>query len=101
LQGVFCQRLLPRKEGRGRVLACEVLIATPAVRSLIREEKVHQIYTQMQAGRSLGMQTMNMSLANLVFRRLVSVDVALEYSPDPKDLKTLLERDLSKISTIR
>jgi twitching motility protein PilT len=98
LQGVFCQRLLPRKEGKGRVLACEVLISTPAVRALIREEKAYQLYTAMQAGRALGMQTMNMSLANLVLRGLVTQEVAMEHSPDPKDLKVLLERSLGKVA---
>ena len=95
LQGVFCQRLLPRKGGRGRVLACEILISTPAVRNLIREEKAYQVYTSMQSGRTEGMQTMNMSLAGLVVRGLIDQETAMEHSPEPKDLKALLERRLS------
>lgn len=92
LQAVFCQRLLPRRGGKGRVLTCEILISTPAVRNLIREEKAFQIYTIVQAGREQGMQTMNMSMADLVFKGLVDEIVVLEHSTDPKDLRSLLER---------
>ena len=64
LQGVVTQQLLQTADGRGRALACEVLVSTPAVRNLIREGKVHQIYSVMQAGGRFGMQTMDMSLAS-------------------------------------
>ena len=66
LQGVVTQQLLQTTDGQGRVVACEVLVATPAVRNLIREGKIHQIYSAMQAGGRFGMQTMDMSLAALV-----------------------------------
>ncbi len=62
LEAVFNQLLIPRRDGRGRALAMEILIATPAIRNMIREEKVHQIYSAMQAGQKFGMQTMNQSL---------------------------------------
>ncbi|HAV43311.1 TPA: type IV pili twitching motility protein PilT [bacterium] len=97
LEAVFCQRLLPRKGGRGRVLVCEIMIATPAVRNLIREEKSFQIYNVIQGGGAQGMQTMNMSLADLVVKGMIEEKVAMEQSSDPKDLRALLERRLGKI----
>ena len=69
LEGVVTQTLLPRASGRGRVVACEVLVATPAIRALIREEKVHQIYSAMQAGKKFGMQTLNDSLYQLYVQK--------------------------------
>ncbi len=66
LQGVVTQQLLPRASGKGRVVACEILVATPAVRNLIREGKTHQIYSAMQAGAKFGMVTMDQMLAHLV-----------------------------------
>ena len=66
LQGVVTQQLVPTVDGQGRVVACEVMVATPAIRNLIREGKVHQIYSAMQAGGRYGMQTMDMSLAQHV-----------------------------------
>jgi twitching motility protein PilT len=76
LEAVFCQQLLPRAEGRGRVMAAEVLLSTPAVRALIREGKAHQIYSQMQTGGRIGMRTMTASLADLVRRGQVRVQDA-------------------------
>ena len=73
LEGVMCQTLLPRANGPGRVLALEVMVPNPAIRNLIREDKIHQIYSQMQIGQDkFGMQTMNQSLASLYQRRLIS-----------------------------
>lgn len=92
IQAVFSQQLLPRAGGKGRVLACEVLIVTPGLRNLIREEKVHQAYTLMQAGGREGMQTMNMSLADLFSRDLITAQEALSRSLDPNDLKRYLDR---------
>ena len=72
-------------------MACEVLIPTPAVRNLIREDKIHQIYSQMQVGRGkYSMQTMNQSLADLVLRRLITADDAMGTSSDPEELRNLL-----------
>ena len=86
LEGVMTQSLLPRERGRGRVAACEVLICTPAVRAAIRDCKVHQIPSMMQAGRKHGMQTMNDALRRLRMRGEVSTDAAIRCSPDPAEL---------------
>ena len=86
LEGVMTQNLLPRQRARGRVAACEVLICTPAVRAAIRDRKVHQIPSMMQAGRKHGMQTMNDALRRLRMRGEVSTDAAIRYSPDPAEL---------------
>ena len=93
LEGVVCQALLPRRDGRGRVTAAEVLSPTPAIRNLIRENKVHQLYSAMQAGQGRhGMQTMNQSLASLVGRGSVSVETAMAASSLPDELRTLISR---------
>lgn len=90
LQAVMTQQLLPRATGRGRIAACEVLIATPAVRNLIREGKTHQIYSAMQAGGKYGMQTMDQSLADLVRSATIGLDVALERCHNEDDLRRLV-----------
>jgi twitching motility protein PilT len=91
LEGVLTQNLLPRAGGPGRVLVIEVMIPNPAIRNLIREDKVHQVYSQMQVGQAkFGMQTFNQSLAAVVMKRLVTVDEALGRSSDPDELKNLL-----------
>jgi twitching motility protein PilT len=90
LQGICTQQLLPTLDGRGRVAACEVLVATPAIRNLIREAKTHQIYSMLQAGGKLGMVTMDMSLSKLVRNRQISLDVAREYCANDEDLRRLM-----------
>jgi len=90
LEGVLSQTLIPRADGRGRVLALEIMINTPAIRNLIREEKVHQIYSAMQAGTKFGMQTMNQSLASLVQRGLITRDEGLNRTTLPDELNQLL-----------
>jgi twitching motility protein PilT len=90
LQGICTQQLLPTLDGRGRVAACEVLVATPAIRNLIREAKTHQIYSMLQAGGKLGMVTMDMSLSKLVRGRQISLDVAREYCANDEDLRRLM-----------
>ena len=92
LQAVFSQQLLPRLNGIGRVLAAEVLIVTPAIRNLVRDEKTEQIIIAMQTGAKYGMQTMNMALYDLYVRHQVSFQEALSASSDPDDLKRLLQR---------
>ncbi len=92
LQAVFSQQLLVRLNGLGRVLASEVLIVTPAIRNLIRDEKTEQIIISMQTGAKFGMQTMNMALYDLYTRHLVSFQEAVSASTDPDDLKRLLQR---------
>jgi twitching motility protein PilT len=91
LEGVLSQALLPRADGPGRVLALEVMVPNPAIRNLIREDKVHQILSSMQMGQAKsGMQTLNQSLASLLMRRLITQDEAFSRSPDPEDLKNQL-----------
>jgi len=90
LQGIIAQILLPRKNGEGRVPAVELLIATPAVRNLIRVEKTHQLYTLMQTGAQFGMQTMDQALKNLVKRGLISFETALSRARDPKGFQESL-----------
>ncbi len=90
VQAIVTQQLLPNAQGTGRVLACEVLVATPAVRNLIREAKVHQIYSSMQAGGQYGMMTMDSSLAALVKAGKITQATAFSASSNPEDLKRLL-----------
>jgi len=91
LEGILCQQLLPKLGGKGRVMAMEILVPNPAIRNLIREDKLHQVYSQMQMGQTKsGMQTMNQALCLLVQRRLISLENAMIYSPDPEELKQLL-----------
>ncbi|OGS24051.1 MAG: type IV pili twitching motility protein PilT [Elusimicrobia bacterium RIFOXYB2_FULL_50_12] len=94
LQAVYAQQLLLRSAGTGRVLACEVLVITPAIRNLIREMKIEQIYTAMQTGAKHGMQTMNQSLYDLYCRKLINYQTALDASTDPDDLKRILGKTL-------
>lgn len=94
LAGIVCQTLVPVAAGPGRVCAAEVLVPTPAVRNLIREDKLHQLYSIMQAGQDrLGMQTMSRALAQLSVRRRISPEQAVARAPHPEELRQLLERD--------
>src|SRR6187200_2568418 len=90
LQGVITQQLVPTTEGGGRVVAAEVMVATPGIRNLIREGKVHQIYSAMQAGGRYGMQTMDMSLASHVKAGRVTQQMAFERCHDPEELQRLI-----------
>jgi len=91
LEAVIAQQLIPRLDGKGRVMSSEVMISTPAIRNLIREDKIHQIYSQMQVGQTKhGMQTMNQSLLNLYMRKFVSLDDALGRSMDPEELRQMM-----------
>jgi twitching motility protein PilT len=83
LEGVLCQQLIPTVDGQAREMALEIMVATPAIRNLIREEKIHQIYSSMQAGQKFGMQTMNQSLVNLVQRGRIARDEAVNRTMDP------------------
>ena len=85
LEGIVTQTLLPRASGRGRVMAAEIMIATPAIRAVIRDDKVHQIYSLMQAGKKFGMQTMNDSLYQLYMSREVTKDECLRVSVNPSE----------------
>jgi twitching motility protein PilT len=90
LQGVITQQLVPTVDGQGRVVAAEVMVATPGIRNLIREGKVHQIYSAMQAGGRYGMQTMDMSLASHVKAGRVTQQMAFERCHDPEELQRLI-----------
>jgi len=91
LEGIVCQTLLPTADGTGRVMAMEVVVPNPAIRNLIREDKIHQIYSVMQSGSdSLGTKTLNQSLAELVSTGKVTEEVALKKSQDKAELLDLL-----------
>ncbi len=86
LEGVVTQTLIPKARGRGRVAAAEVMVCTPAIRAVIRDEKIHQIYSLMQAGKKHGMQTMNDSLQMLYLKNEITLEEALKRSGDPQEL---------------
>jgi twitching motility protein PilT len=91
LQGILAQQLMPKASGQGRVLCVEVMVPNPAIRNLIREDKVHQIYSQMQVGQSkFGMQTMNQSLFMLYSKKLITLDEALGRSSDVDELRNMM-----------
>jgi twitching motility protein PilT len=90
LQGVVTQQLVPTSDGKGRAAACEVMVATPAIRNLVREGKVHQIYSAMQAGGRFGMQTMDMALAAHVKAGRITQQMAFERCHDPEELERLI-----------
>jgi len=93
LEGIISQQLIPKKTGQGRVLAVEILIPNPAVRNLIREDKIHQIYSIMQTGQARsGMQTMNQSLLELYTKGLISYEDAVGRSMVPEELITMIQR---------
>src|SRR3954454_9989959 len=93
LEGIVCQALMPRADGQGRVISLEVLIPTPAIRNLIRDDKVHQIYSTMQTGQEkFGMQTMNQSLATLYQKRLITLDTAMASSSLKDELEQMISR---------
>ena len=89
LQAIIAQQLVPRIDGQGRVLAAEIMVATPAIRALIRESKAHQIYSMIQTGSQMGMQTMNQSLAELCKKSAITHDEALSRTLDVEDLKRM------------
>jgi twitching motility protein PilT len=93
LEGILCQSLLPRASGKGRCMAMEILVPTPAIRNLIREDKLHQVYSMMQTGQNkYGMQTFNQSLATLYLKKLITLEAALSRSSMPDELQELINR---------
>lgn len=93
IEGIISQQLIPKKSGQGRALALEILIPNPAIRNLIREDKIHQIYSMMQTGQAkFGMQTMNQSLFELYTKGLISYEDAIGRSPVPEEMITMLQR---------
>jgi twitching motility protein PilT len=99
LEGIVCQALLPKADGKGRVCSLEILVPTPAIRNLIRDDKVHQIYGAMQAGQEkLGMQTANQSLASLYQKRLISLEVAMSASSNRDELQDMINRGVGVVA---
>jgi twitching motility protein PilT len=90
LEGVVTQTLLPKLKGRGRSMAAEIMVATPAIRALIRDDKVHQIYSAMQSGKKFGMQTMNDALYQLYTAREVAQEECERVSHDPKEFLRMI-----------
>jgi len=90
LEGIITQTLVPKARGRGRALAAELLIVTPAIRALIRDDKIHQIYSSMQSGKKFGMQTLNDALYNLYMSREVTSDECLRVSSDPTEFLRMI-----------
>jgi twitching motility protein PilT len=92
LQCIFSQVLIPNATGQGRSMACEIMMVTPAVRNLVREQKVEQILMTIQTGGKFGMQTMNQSMAALYKKGRITYQEAVQRSSDPEDLKRLIQR---------
>ena len=93
LEGIMCQSLLPKASGDGRCMALEILVPNAAIRNLIREDKIHQIYSMMQTGQDkFGMQTFNQALATLYHKRQITLDVAMQRSSNADELKDLIDR---------
>src|SRR5215468_1604752 len=102
LEGILTQSLLPKANGQGRALAMEILVPNSAIRNLIREDKIHQVYSTMQTGQDkFGMQTFNQSLATLYIQKQISLDVALQRSSMPDELQDIINRGVvaSKVAT--
>ena len=99
LEGIVCQALLPRTNGEGRVVAMEILVPTPAIRNLIRDDKVHQIYSSMQSGQEkVGMQTMNQALATLRMNRQITLETALAASSMRDELQDMINRGVGVVA---
>jgi twitching motility protein PilT len=100
LEGIVTQALLPKASGQGRALAMEILIPNAAIRNLIREDKVHQIYSMMQTGQDkFGMQTFNQSLASLFFKKHITLELATARSSNPEELQDLINRGAAALQT--
>jgi twitching motility protein PilT len=90
LEGIVTQTLLPRRSGKGRVMAAEILVVTPSIRALIRDDKVHQIYSMMQAGKKFGSQTLNDALYQLYMAREVAEEECLRVASDPNEFLRMI-----------
>jgi twitching motility protein PilT len=107
LEGVVTQTLLPKARGRGRVMACEIMVATPAIRALIRDDKIHQIYSAMQAGKKHGMQTMNDALFQQYTNKEVTQEDCERVSSEPKEFLRMIgvtpmeDQDIAPIDRAR
>lgn len=93
LEGIVTQALLPKANGQGRALAMEVLVPNSAIRNLIREDKIHQVYSMMQTGQDkFGMQTFNQSLATLYFKKQITLEMAMARTSNGDELQDLINR---------
>jgi len=93
LEGIMCQSLLPKVGGQGRVMAMEIMVPNAAIRNLIREDKIHQIYSAMQSGQDkFGMQTFNQSLATLYFQKQITLEQGIQRSSQPDELQEMINR---------
>src|SRR4030088_668849 len=102
LEGIMCQALLPRVDSKGRVMVMEILIPNAAIRNLIREDKIHQIYSAMQTGTGQsGMQTFNQSLVNAYFAKLITLEIALSRSSNPDELQDMINRGVTSPASSR
>jgi twitching motility protein PilT len=90
LEGIITQILLPKRSGKGRVMAAEILVVTPAIRALIRDDKIHQIYSSMQSGKKYGMQTLNDALYQLYVAKEVAEEECLRVSGDPNEFLRMI-----------
>src|SRR5437868_1720750 len=98
LEGIVCQALLPRADGKGRVCSLEIMVPNPAIRNLIRDDKVHQIYSSMQTGQEkFGMQTANQSLASLFIARKITMEAALGASSNKDELQDMIQRGVGVV----
>jgi len=99
LEGIVCQALLPKADGKGRVVSLEILVPTPAIRNLIRDDKIHQIYGAMQTGQDkFGMQTANQSLASLHQKRLITLETAMGASSNRDELQDMITRGVGVVA---
>ncbi|HEY5068690.1 MAG TPA: ATPase, T2SS/T4P/T4SS family, partial [Candidatus Acidoferrum sp.] len=93
LEGIMCQSLVPKADNKGRAMCMEILVPNAAVRNLIREDKIHQIYSAMQSGQEkYGMQTFNQSLATAYFQKQITLEVALTRSSNQDELQEMISR---------
>jgi twitching motility protein PilT len=99
LEGIVCQALLPRADGKGRVVSLEIMVPNPAIRNLIRDDKIHQIYGSMQTGQDkLGMQTANQSLASLYMKRQITLETAMTASSNKDELQDMITRGVGVVA---
>ncbi|MBS1819028.1 MAG: type IV pilus twitching motility protein PilT [Acidobacteria bacterium] len=99
LEGIVCQALLPKADGKGRVASLEIMVPTPAIRNLIRDDKIHQIYGSMQTGQEkYGMQTANQSLASLYLQRKITLETALNNSSNKDELQEMINRGVGVVA---
>ena len=99
LEGILCQALLPKVGGQGRCMAMEIMVPNAAIRNLVREDKIHQIYSAMQSGQDkFGMQTFNQSLATLYFQKQITLELAMQRSSMADELQEMINRGVGLVT---